>query len=60
MFDLSNYSKDSKFFDETSKKVIGKMKEQFGGIIVTEFVGWKSKMYSLKKTDVKNLIQQKK
>ena len=36
------------------------MKEEFGGIIVTEFVRLKSKMYSLKKTDVKNLIQQKK
>ena len=24
LFDFSNYSKDSKFFDETNKKVIGK------------------------------------
>ena len=27
LFDVSNYSKDSKFFDETNKKVIGKMKD---------------------------------
>ena len=27
LFDFSNYSKDSKFFDETNKKVIGKMKD---------------------------------
>ena len=53
MFDLSNYSKDSKFFDETNEKVIGKMKDEFGGVIVAEFVGLKSKMYSMKKTDGK-------
>ena len=27
LFDFSNYSKDSKLFDETNKKVIGKMKD---------------------------------
>ena len=59
LFDFSNYSKDSKFFNETNKKVIGKMKDEFGGIIVSEFVGLKSKMYSIKKLMVKNIIQQK-
>ena len=59
LFDFSNYSKDSKFFDETNKKVIGKMKDEFGGVIVVEFVGLKSKMYSMKKLMVKNVIQQK-
>ena len=53
LFDFSNYSKDSKFFDETNKKVIGKMKDEFGGVIVIEFVGLKSKMYSMKKIDGK-------
>ena len=53
LFDFSNYSKDSKFFDETNKKVIGKMKDEFGGVIVDEFVGLKSKMYSIKKIDGK-------
>ena len=42
-----------KFFDKTNKKVIGKMKDEFGGVIVTEFVGLKSKMYSIKKIDGK-------
>ena len=28
LFDFSNYSIDSKFFDETNKNVIGKMKEE--------------------------------
>ena len=43
LFDFSNYSKDSKFFDKTNKKVIGKLKDEFGGVIVTEFVGIRSK-----------------
>ena len=56
LFDFINYSKDSKFFDETNEKVVGKMKVEFGGIIVDEFVGLKSKMYSIKKLMVKNQI----
>ena len=59
MFDFSNYSKDSKFFDGTNKKVIGKMKDEFGGVIITEFVGLKSKMYSMKKIDGKDYITRK-
>ena len=38
LFDFSNYSKDSKFFDEANKKVIGKIKDKFGGVTVVEFV----------------------
>ena len=46
-------SEDSKFFNDNNKKVVGKMKDEFGGVIVTEFVGLKSKMYSMKKIDGK-------
>ena len=53
LFDFSNYSKDSKFFNETNKKVIGRMKDEFGGVVIIEFVGLKSKMYSIKKIDGK-------
>ena len=53
MFDFGNYSEDSKFFDETNKKVIGKMKDEFGGVTEIEFVRLKSKMYSMKKIDGK-------
>ena len=53
LFDFSNYSKDSKFFDETNKKVIGKMKDEFGGVIVMEFVGLKSEMQTMKKINGK-------
>ena len=35
------------------------MKDEFGGVIVDEFVGLKSKIYSMKKLMVKNVIQQK-
>ena len=59
LFDFSNFSKDSESFNETNKKVIGKMKDEFGGVIITEFVGLKSKMYSIKNLMVKNIIQQK-
>ena len=37
LFDFSNYPKDSKFFDETSKKNIGKMKDGSEGKIIGEF-----------------------
>ena len=50
---FSNYPKDSKFFDETNKKVIGKMKDVSEGKIIDEFVGLKSKMYSMKSIDGK-------
>ena len=53
LFDFSNYSKDSKLFHDTNKKVIGKMKDEFGGVIIDEFIGLKSKMYSMKKIDSK-------
>ena len=51
LFDFSNYSKDSRFYDDTNKKVIGKMKDGYGGVIIDEFIGLKSKMYSIKKID---------
>ena len=49
MFDFSNYPKDSKFFDEINKKVIGKMQDEFGRVTVVEVVGLKSKKHSIKK-----------
>ena len=54
LFNFSNYLKDSEFSDDTNKKVIGKIKDEFGGVIATEFVGLKSKMYSIKKLMIKN------
>ena len=51
LFDFSNYAKDSKFFDETNKSAIGKMKDESEGKITGEFVGFKSMMYSIKNID---------
>ena len=42
-------SKESKFFDDTNKKVIGKMKDDYGGVIIDQFTGLKSKIQSIKK-----------
>ena len=53
LFDFSNYSKDSKFFSEANQKFIAKMKDEFGGVIVIEFVGLNPKTYSMKKIDGK-------
>ena len=33
LFHFSNYSKDSKFFDDANKNVIGKMKDEYGGVM---------------------------
>ena len=51
LFDFSNYSKDSKFYDDANKKVIGKMGDEYAWVIIDEFIGLKSKMYSIKKID---------
>ena len=53
LFDFSKLSKNSKFFDETNKTVIGKMKDESEGKINGEFVGLKSKMHSMKNIDGK-------
>ena len=38
LFDFSNYSKDSRFYDDINKKVICKMKDEYGGGIIDEFI----------------------
>ena len=50
-FDLSNFPKDSKYFCNNNKKVPGKMKDEYAGIIIYEGEFLKSKMYSLKTVD---------
>ena len=46
MFDFSNYSTKSKYYDNSNKLVIGKIKDGSGGVAIAEFVGLKSKIYS--------------
>ena len=47
LFDLSNYRKSSKYFCSDNKKVVGKMKDEYGAARIIKFVGLKSKMYSI-------------
>ena len=35
------YSKDSKFFNDANKKVFGKMKDEYGGAAIDQFIGLK-------------------
>ena len=46
MFDVSNYSTKFKYYDESNKPVVDKMKEETAGVAITEFVELKPKMYS--------------
>ena len=51
MFDLSNFSKDSKFYDNQNQMVVGYMKGEYKGIPINKFVGLKSKMHFLLSDD---------
>ena len=53
LFDFSNYPEDSMFFDQTNKKVIGKMKDKSERKTTDGFVVLKSKMYSMLSDDGK-------
>ena len=45
LFDLSNFSKDSKYYDATNKKVPGKMKNEKPSQKIDEVYALKSKSY---------------
>ena len=51
-FYLSNYSKSSKYFCNDNKNLLVKMKEEHGGNAPKEFIGLRSKTYSI--LDTKN------
>ena len=46
MFDFSDCSTKSKYYDNSKKLIIGRMKDETGGVAIKEFVGFKLKMYS--------------
>ncbi len=50
-FDFSNYDKEHQNYSTRNKKVIGKMKDELGGVGMKEFVGLRSKMYSCQIND---------
>ena len=44
--DLSNYSTKSKYYDNSNKLIIGKMKDETGNSAIEELFGMNPKMYS--------------
>ena len=46
ILDYSNYSAESKYYNDSKKLVVAKMKYEKGGVANKEFVGFKWKMYS--------------
>ena len=59
LFDFSEYPVDLKFYDSANKKVLGKMKDEFKGQVINEFIGLKSKMSSLTSIDHKEISKAK-
>ena len=47
MFDFSNYSIKSKYYDDSNKLVVSKMKDETADVAIEEFFGLKPKMYSI-------------
>ena len=47
MFNFSNYPVNSKYYDLTNGSVLCKMRDGFKEVPISEFIGLKSKMYSL-------------
>ena len=47
-FDLSNFPKDSYYFCNDNKNIPGKMKDEYEGTIICEFIGPKPKICSIR------------
>ena len=43
---IFNYSTKSKYYDDSNKLVVGKMKDETGGVAIEELVGLKLQMNS--------------
>ena len=59
LFDFSGYPKDYVYYNILNKKVLGKMKDKFNRIKISQFVGLRSKMYSLISFDDKEVNKAK-
>ena len=46
IFDFSNYSTKTKYYDNSNKLVVGKMKDETARVATEELVGLKPKIYS--------------
>ncbi|CAG2214067.1 unnamed protein product [Mytilus edulis] len=59
LFDTSEYHPEHRLYSTLNKKVLGKMKDETHGIPIQEFVGLKSKMYSLIYEENETLCEKK-
>ena len=46
-FSFTNYPKDSKYYNNSNKFVVGKMRDKTCGMPIKDFIGLKSKMSTL-------------
>ena len=59
LFDFSGYPKYSVYYCDSNKKIVEKMKDEFNVVKIIEFVGLKSKIYSLIASDDKEINKAK-
>ena len=58
-YDFSDYPTDHPLYDETNKKVIGKLKDECAGAPIAEYIGLRPKLYSVLRTDEQLIKKQK-
>ena len=58
-YDTSDYPKEHPLYSNANKKVLGKFKDECNGTPIAEFVGLRSKMYSILKADEKEIKKAK-
>ena len=59
MFDFRNYSSKSKYYDDSNKLVLGKMKDETAGVAIKVFPGLNQNMYPFLVYDNRELIKVK-
>ena len=61
MFDFSNYSRKSRYYDDSNKLIVGKIKDETDGVALEEFFGLKPKISEHKKANGvnKNVFEKK-
>ena len=59
LFDLSNFPVSSKYYCSDNRKVLGKMKDDYGVKSILKFVDLKSKMYAILDESINEKITKK-